>query len=185
MSKVQSFDASYIMREVSKAAPILLLVCALASFFTVGIFAVDYYENLFQRFGTHSRTLAILIASIQELVRFALLVSSIRDFSDKKKFNGWLGLLGSLALVFHDIGVAYSIAEMWDAANPVPYSTVLIFLILLGLGLEIRLILTVDLNQNIFTKSNNFDSVKNIIPSKNILTEKKPSSNGAHTAANH
>lgn len=147
MSKVQSFDATAIMGEVAKAAPLLLLICALASFFTVGVFAVDYYQNLFAKFGSHSRTLAILIASIQELVRFALLVSSIRDFSDEKRFNGWLGLLGSFALVFHDIGIARSIANTWDAANPLPYSTVFIFLILLGLGLEIRLILTVDLKQ--------------------------------------
>lgn len=143
MSNVdQSFDASKLMHEISKAAPLLLLLGAISSFISFGVFAVDYYENLFSKFGTHARTMGVVIASITELVRFALLVSSIRDFSDSKRFNGWLGLMGSVALVFHDVNVARSIASAWDAANPVPYSTTFIFLILLGLGLEIRLILT-------------------------------------------
>ena len=162
------------MREVSKAAPLLLLICALASFFIVGFFAVDYYENLFQKFGSHARTISILIASVQELVRFALLVSSIRDFSDEKRFNGWLGLIGSIALVFHDISVARSIATMWDASNPLPYSMVLIFLILLGLGLEIRLILTVDLKEK--SSENIFRKVK-----KNSDEKKPKRSNGVYT----
>ena len=145
MTNVNSFDVGAIMREISKAAPLLLLLAAVGSFFAVGIFAVDYYESLFSRFGTHARTMAVLIASIQELVRFALLVATIRDFSDEKRFNGWLGLLGSVALVFHDISVARSIASMWSPDAPGQYAAVLIFLILVGLGLEIRLALTVDL----------------------------------------
>ena len=147
MTNLDSFDANSIMREIAKAAPVILLLAALASFFTVGIFCVDYYEQLFERFGSYSRPMAILIASIQELVRFGLLVSSIRDFSHKKRFSGWLGLLGSVGLVWHDINVAYSIAESWSIENPLPYATVIIFLILIGLGLEIRLILTVDLKE--------------------------------------
>ena len=158
MSNVdQSFDPAKIMVEISKAAPLLLLIGAIASFTSFGIFAVDYYEQLFSKFSTHSRTMAIVIASITELVRFALLVSSIRDFSDSKRFNGWFGLIGSVALVFHDINVARSIAQMWDVANPLPYSSTFIFLILLGLGLEIRLILTTGKTQksseNIFRKT--------------------------------
>ena len=174
MSNVdQSFDPAKIMVEISKAAPLLLLIGALASFVSFGIFAVDYYENLFSKFGTHSRTIAVVIASITELVRFALLVSSIRDFSDSKRFNGWLGLLGSVALVFHDINVARSIAQMWDASNPLPYSSTFIFLILLGLGLEIRLILTTSKTKK---------SSENISRKTKIFAEKKsPSSNGVHT----
>lgn len=174
----QSFDASNVMREISKAAPLLLLICALGSFICFGFFSVNYYAKLFEPVGVHSRTMAITMAVITELVRFALLVASIRDFSDKKRFNGWLGLLGSVALVFHDVNVARSIAAMFDAANPTPYSTAFIFLILLGFGLEIRLILTM-------SNPNKFGS-----ESKNIWTgnekyfkpEKVGKSNGVHTA---
>lgn len=177
----QSFDPAKIMVEISKAAPLLLLFGALASFVSFGIFAVDYYENLFAKFGRHSRTMGIVIASITELVRFALLVSSIRDFNDEKRFNGWLGLLGSVALVFHDISVARSIASMWDASNPLPYSTVFVFLILLGLGLEIRLILTTSISKNSYKKSKNLGS-----ESKNSYNGKKPKKaenlNGVYTA---
>lgn len=171
MSNVdQSFDASKMMHEISKAAPLLLLLGAIASFISFGIFAVDYYANLFSKFGTHARTMGVVIASITELVRFALLVSSIRDFSDQKRFNGWLGLMGSIALVFHDINVARSIASAWDIVNPTPYSTTFIFLILLGLGLEIRLILTT--SKPVAKKSG----------SKNVSSVKKPqSSNGVYT----
>lgn len=165
----QSFDASKMMHEISKAAPLLLLLGAIASFISFGIFAVDYYENLFSKFGTHARTIGVVIASITELVRFALLVSSIRDFSDSKRFNGWLGLMGSIALVFHDINVARSIASAWDAVNPAPYSTTFIFLILLGLGLEIRLILTTSKT-----------SLKKPNPESVSTVKKSPSSNGAY-----
>jgi len=147
-TKVNSFDTSRIMLEISKAAPLALLVFAFLSFLAVGIFAVDYYQSLFEpRFGRMAQPMAILIAVIQEAVRFGLLVTSIRDFADKKKFNGWLGLIGSIGLVIHDISLSNSIAQMWDSNNPLPYSSLFMFLILIGLLLEFRLILTVGNNQ--------------------------------------
>ena len=132
------------MLEISKAAPLALLVFAFLSFFAIGIFAIDYYDSLFNsRFGRLSKPMAVLIAIIQEAVRFGLLVTSIRDFADKRKFNGWIGLVGSIGLVLHDISLSNSIAKMWDAENPLPYSSLFMFLILIGLLLEFRLILTV------------------------------------------
>lgn len=138
-----SFDASKIMREISKFAPFALLICALCSFVAMSIFTVDYYEHLLrERFTDNAKLMAILVAVIQEAVRFGLLVTSIRDFSDKKPFNGWLGLIGSIVLVAHDISLAEDIASLWSPENPLPYSGMLVFLILLGLLLEVRLILT-------------------------------------------
>ena len=120
--------------------------------------------------------MAVLIAVITEFVRFALLLSSIRDFSDKKPFNGWLGLLGSLALVFHEISVSRSMAAMWSTDNSGAYSTLFIFLILLGLGLEIRLILTADAPKDI--SKGRKDIAENL---KDIANGKK-SSNGVYAA---
>lgn len=143
-TKVNSFDTSRIMLEISKAAPLALLVFAFLSFLAVGVFAIDYYDSLFvSRFGRLSKPMAVLIAVIQEAVRFGLLITSIRDFADKRKFNGWIGLIGSIGLVLHDISLSNSIARMWDAENPLPYSSLFMFLILIGLLLEFRLILTV------------------------------------------
>lgn len=149
MAKVNSFDTSSIMLEISKAAPLALLVFAFLSFLAVGIFAIDYYESLFtSRFGRLAKPMAILIAVIQEAVRFGLLVTSIRDFADKKRLNGWIGLIGSIGLVIHDISLSNSIANMWSPDNPLPYSSLFMFLILIGLLLEFRLILTVGNNQD-------------------------------------
>jgi len=132
------------MLEISKAAPLALLVFAFLSFFAIGVFAIDYYESLFtSRFGRMARPMAILIAIIQEAVRFGLLITSIRDFADNKKFNGWLGLVGSVCLVVHDISLCNNIAKMWDSSNPIPYSSLFLFLIMTGLLLEFRLILTI------------------------------------------
>ena len=147
MTKVNSFDTSRIMLEISKAAPIALLVFALLSFIAIGVFSIDYYQTLFEpRFARMAKPMAILIAVIQEAVRFGLLVTSVRDFANGKKLNGWLGLVGSIGLVFHDISLSNSIAEMWDSTNPLPYSSLFLFLILIGLLLEFRLILTVGHN---------------------------------------
>jgi hypothetical protein len=148
MANLQNFDASAIMREISKFAPFALLLCAFGSFVAVGIFFVDYYENLLLvRFTESARYMAVMVAVIHEAVRFGLLIASIRDFTDKKAFNGWLGLMGSIALVYHDISVCKELAFLWNPTNPKPYSGLLVFMILVGLLLEVRLILTVG-NEN-------------------------------------
>ena len=146
-TKVNSFDTSRIMLEISKAAPLALLVFAFLSFFAVGVFAIDYYQTLFEpRFGRMAKVMAILIAVIQESVRFGLLITSIRDFADKKKFNGWLGLLGSTGLVIHDISLCNNIAKMWSATDPLPYSSLFMFLILIFMKtLSLTLALTLSL----------------------------------------
>jgi len=94
------------------------------------------------------------------------LVASVRDFSDDKRFNGWLGLLGSVGLVLHDLSVSKNIALMWSPDNPLPYTGLFSFLILIGLLLEFRLILTVDLKEK-----------------KRVAVKSKTAiSNGVHTA---
>jgi len=157
-TKVKSFDTSRIMFEISKAAPLGLLLFAALSFLAIGIFAVDYYDSLLSpRWGRMAKPMAILLAVVQESVRFSLLITSMRDFSDEKKFNGWLGLLGSVGLVFHDISLSNRIANMWSQSDPLPYSSIFLFLILIGLLIEIRLVLTVgeykDKNEIIFSKN--------------------------------
>jgi|GEM_PF-1144649 len=141
-------DAQNVMERISSIVPIGLLLLALLSFIAIGIFSVDYYEELFKiRFGRTAFAIAILIAVIQELVRFFLLVASIRDFSKGEKFSGWLGLLGSLGLVVHDILLANKVAKMWSNLDAHPYSDIFLFLIFIGFLLEIRLILTMRNNK--------------------------------------
>jgi hypothetical protein len=144
MANVNEFDANRVMQEFSKIAPFALILCALLSFISVGVFCVDYYDSLFkERFDEYSMSMAVMVAVIQELVRFGLLIASIRDFSDKKPFNGWLGLVGSVGLVFHDISICKDIATVWSPENPSLYSDIFVFLILIGFLLEIRLVLTI------------------------------------------
>ena len=142
MANLQTIDLTGAMRQMSKLAPIALVVCAILSFACVGIFSVDYYEQLFSvRFKSNARELAILVSVIQELVRFGLLVSSMSDFSEGKNLNGWLGLIGSLFLVWHDVNLASKLAIMWNAEDPSAYTGVLQFLIFIGLLLEVRLVM--------------------------------------------
>ena len=127
-------------------APALLLGIAGLTFLGVGIFQANFYSSVFlTRFGeVGSLMFAIFLALVHELTRFALVVSSVRDFSDKKAGSGWLGLLGSLALVAYDIKISSSVALVWvnDSFDANVYSSTIIFLILLGLLLEVRLVLT-------------------------------------------
>ena len=110
------------MEKISEHSPLCLLVFAFLSFFAIGVFSVDYYEALLsRRFGNEAKYMAILIAVIQEAVRFGLLVTSIRDFKQGKITNGMLGLLGSIGLVLHDISLSNSIAEMWSKSNSMLY----------------------------------------------------------------
>lgn len=139
-------NLSNLVNEFTKVAPTLLLCIAALTFIGVAIFHTDFYTDVFtSRFGgTGALCFGIFLALIHELTRFALLVSSIRDFTDKKKANGWLGLIGSIALVAYDIKISSSVAELWanDSFDAAIYSSTIVFLILLGLLLEIRLVLT-------------------------------------------
>lgn len=147
MANLGNFDVARIMEKVSEFAPFMLLILAFGTFFGVGVFLTDYYtEVLSPRFHSSAFAMALFMAIIHEAVRFGLLVASIRDFSDSKSFNGWLGLVASIALVWHDVTVAGDVAALWanEVTAAATYKTMLVFLILLGLVLEIRLILTVD-----------------------------------------
>jgi len=189
MSNVdQSFDLSKVLEQLSQIVPFLLIFSAVGSFVFVGFFSVHYYEKLFSPVGSYARTMAVVIAVITELVRFSLLLASVRDFSDKKPFNGWLGLVGSVALVFHEISVARSIAAMLTPENEVGLISALVFMILAGFGLEIRLVMTMRQNQNISTNQKSstkngkeFFTNENIFTNQKSSTEKK-SSNGVYNA---
>jgi len=139
----KTFDVAFVMREFAKIAPFLLLVCAIGTFVGFGIFQVDYFSEILSVRWEKPLAMAIFMTVIFETSRFALLVSSVRNFTDDRKANGWLGLALSVALVAHDISTAYKIGAMWSATGPGLYSNYLVVLVLLGLGLEFGLILTV------------------------------------------
>ena len=73
-----------------------------------------------------------------------MVVSSVGDCSFGRSGSGWLGLLGSVALVAYDIKMSTSVALIWanDTFDAGIYSGTIVFLILLGLLLEVRLVLT-------------------------------------------
>lgn len=136
------------MKTVSEYAPFALLIMAVGTFLTVGIFWYDYYAHIFgARFAPWAAmAMGAFAAIIKEGVRLSLLVSSIRDFSDKRSGNGWLGLLASIALVWYEIATTEQVAQLWaqgEAAAVDTYRGFIIFMVLLGLVLELRLILTV------------------------------------------
>jgi len=139
----KTFDVAFVMREFAKIAPFILLLCAIGTFVVFGIFQVDYFSEILLVRWDKPLRMAIFMTVVFEASRFALLVASVRNFTDDRKANGWLGLLLSLALVSHDISTAYKIGAMWSETDPALYSNYLVVLVLLGLGLEFSLILTV------------------------------------------
>ncbi|WP_282782793.1 hypothetical protein [Phaeodactylibacter xiamenensis] len=147
MTNLRNFDVTPIMNKISEYAPFALLIMAIGTFVIIGIFRTDYYSHLFEvRFEPWAAmAMAVFAAFIEEGVRLALRISSIRDFSDNKKGNGWLGLIASVALVWHEITTATHVAELWagsQIADVSVYKGWFVFFILVGLILEIRLILT-------------------------------------------
>ena len=135
------------MRKAADVAPLALLVMAIGCFLIVGIFRTDYYHHAFEtRFPDWGAwCLAVFAAVIEEGTRLSLLVASMRDFTDNRKGNGWLGLVGSVALVIWEIHTAAEIASLWalgKAADQGVYLGFLVFMVLLAFLLEIRLILT-------------------------------------------
>ena len=148
MTNLNNFQVSSIMETVSKFAPFALLAMAAGTFLTIGIFRTDYYDHIFSvRFEPWAAmAMAVFVSVIEEGVRLALLISSMRDFSDKRSGNGWLGLIASVALVWYEISTTQQVAELWAAGEVAAvsvYKGFLIFMVLLGLILELRLILTV------------------------------------------
>lgn len=164
MSNLQNISLRDFINSLSKAAPILLTLCALLSFIAVGIVCFDYYNELFKvRFGSNSIYMAILASAIQEFVRFGLLMASIKDFSEKKSLNGWIGLTGSAVLVWHDLSLSSSIAQIWSIENASAYESILWFLILVGLLLEIRLVLTVSSSNTTMNKDASTSTNTNLV----------------------
>lgn len=134
-------DNKQFLQFIADYTPAILTGLAFATFAAVGIFFVEYYTNAFvPRFQGGAFYLAVFITVIQELTRFGLLISSIKDFSGGKTTNAYLGLIGSIMLVYHDVKTAGALTPLYPALD---ISGLLTFLILLGLLLEIRLILTI------------------------------------------
>jgi len=131
------------VKGLVKASGPLLITFGLFSFIVLGVYATDYYYQLnLLRFSSFSAlVLAIAIALIVEGGRFAFLLASVRDFSTGNKKNGWLGLLASIFLVIHDITVSWKISQLWSERNATAYFECLLFLVLFGLFVEIRLVM--------------------------------------------
>lgn len=141
-----TFSTENLVAEAAKRAPFALMLMAVGSFFIVGILWTDYYTHIFGARFDHwaAVSLGVFAALIKEGVRLSLLISSIRDFSDNRKGNGWLGLIGSIALVWYEIATTKQVATLWagDAGTVDTYRGFIIFMVLLGLILEFRLVLT-------------------------------------------
>lgn len=136
-----------IMDEIAKNVPLILTILAFGTFIATGIFITDYYtEILSARFAGSAFYFALFIALIHEITRFGLLISSIRDFSENRRLNAWLGFIGSIALVAYDIKTANQIAVLYGDRET--FSGLITFLVLIGLLLEFRLILTVEKRLN-------------------------------------
>lgn len=122
--------------------PMVLLVFAVMAFCAVWVFKYDFYHSLLNsRFnGWYLAALGVLIATITQGARFALLVATVSDFGTGNKRGGWLGLIGSIAFVAYEIYEAQYIAAMYGNAAHV--KVLIVFIVLVSLGLEFRIVLS-------------------------------------------
>jgi len=131
-----------LMFEISKASPIFLLLVAALSFVCIMIFKVDYYAHIYNvRFSYWvAAVVGFVIALIAEGGRFALMVASVEDVRQGKGFRAFLGFIASLGLIGYDIYISFNLGAIWDSSNDV-YTNVIIFLVVIGGVLELRLCL--------------------------------------------
>jgi hypothetical protein len=148
MKNLPQLSTNGIMEKISQYAPFSILLFALLSFIAVGVFKVDYYTEKFGTRFDNAMAMAIVMAVISEGVRAALLITSSRDFINGEKTNGWLGLLASVGIVIYEWNVAGNIATVWSAEAPELYKGIFLFLIIVGLVLELRLVLTLSVGSS-------------------------------------
>ena len=142
MKKTAQLTTSTIMERISDYAPFSILLFAILSFIAIGVFKVDFYTEKFSARFENATAMAVVMAVISEGVRAALLITSSRDFINGEKTNGWLGLLASVGIVIYEWNVAGNIANVWSVEAPELYKGIFLFLIVVGLVLELRLVLT-------------------------------------------
>lgn len=144
MKNQKELTTNNVMEQISHYAPFSILFFAFLSFVAVAVFKVDYYTEKFSTRFENAMAMAIVMAVISEGVRAALLITSSRDFITGEKTNGWLGLIASVGIVVYEWNVAGNIAKVWSAETPELYKGIFLFLIVVGLVLELRLVLTLN-----------------------------------------
>lgn len=156
MTKVNEFET-----KISTVSLYALLACAIITFLIFAIFSIDFYQVAYaRRFGSWGIVVAVCVGAVHELVRCALLLTSVRDFMRGKIVIGSLGLVASILLVVYDIHFAFRIADLWTASDfafhATDYYGSFIYDVCIGLVLELRLILTVFKKEPELSRSNGY-----------------------------
>lgn len=154
------------MDSLADAAPIVTFIIACLAFACILLFKTDYYTEVFsQRWNWYAALGVGFVAALAaEGSRAILLVLTFRDFRSKNNLGGGLGLVLSFALVGYEIFSAGPISQLWTGAIEGGIATVIVdvvvFLIVLSAGLELRLALSSRLSNNA-TQKNNATQVRN------------------------
>lgn len=147
------------MDSLADAAPITTFIIACLAFACILLFKTDYYTEVFsQRWNWYAALGVGFIAALAaEGSRAILLVLTFRDFRSKNNLGGGLGLILSFALVGYEIFSAGPISQLWTGTIDGGIATVIVdvvvFLIVLSAGLELRLALSSRLSNNATQKS--------------------------------
>ncbi len=176
MTNLENLTVNDVLQSIADAAPALIVATSLGTFGIIGYFQADYYTTIFSDDFANSKWIGISIAVFTELVRFVLLISSVKDFSNNKRFQGILGLVASVGLVFHDIQTNKAIATVLEGIHSHYFSSILNFLVVLGLILEIRLILAISSSNKTTTRQKQDSS-----PTPSKLVKSKARLNGVNT----
>lgn len=136
------------MDKIADAAPFIAFIVACLAFIIIILFKTDYYSEVFSQRWNYWAALGVgfFAALAAEASRAILLLLTFRDFRNRNMWGGFLGLILSFALVGYDIFSAGPVSSIWTGAHSGQVGTIItdvvVFLVALSAGLELRLALS-------------------------------------------
>lgn len=135
---------------MQQAAPITISIVMFLTFLLIFIITYYYYyEFAFSsllKADAVAISVSLLTAAALQLGRLAFGVASAAEFSEKDYLGGALGLMLSIALAWYGLVEIIHLAEFYEsslAGSNIALKELLSCIVVLGLALELRLILTV------------------------------------------
>jgi len=141
-------SAEKAMDAIANAAPLVTFILACLAFLCVLLFKTDYYTEIFSQRWNWWASLGVGFGAgvAAEGSRAILLVLTFRDFRKGNTWGAGLGLLLSFALVGYEIFSAGPISSLWTGGSSAAIGPiirdVIVFLVSLSAGLELRLALS-------------------------------------------
>lgn len=135
------------LKAIIKSSPLWLLLALVLSFAIMLVLQVAYYEEIVlvdKVVKPLNVILAIAFAVMSQVLRFALVLASLHDFSNNKGIAGIFGMLASIGATIFATHEVLQMVEIWGGTmTKSSFESMLLFVVWVGLGLEIRVVMNV------------------------------------------